>query len=47
MKREELTVRLRAPYDPRRGFGVAETPEAGYENIWFVVPPPPPRARKH
>lgn len=43
MKREELASRLRAPYDPRRGCGVAKTPEPGYENIWFVVPPPPPR----
>lgn len=43
MKREELTIRLRAPYDPKRGYGVARTPEEGYENIWFVVPPPPPR----
>ena len=43
MKREELTTQLRAPYDPKRGCGVVKTPEAGYENIWFVVPPPPPR----
>lgn len=42
MKREELASRLRAPYDPRKGCGVAKTPEPGYENIWFVVPPPPP-----
>ncbi|MDE2489375.1 MAG: Fic family protein [Elusimicrobia bacterium] len=43
MKRDELTPRLRAPYDPKRDCGVAKTPEPGYENIWFVVPPPPPR----
>ena len=43
MKREELTTKLRALYAPKRGCGVAKTPEAGYENIWFVVPPPPPR----
>lgn len=43
MKREELTPRLRAPYTPKQACGVAKTPEPGYENIWFVVPPPPPR----
>ncbi|HBL18742.1 MAG: hypothetical protein A2X36_05365 [Elusimicrobia bacterium GWA2_69_24] len=43
MKRAELAGRLRAPYDPKRGCGVAKTPERDYENIWFVVPPPPPR----
>lgn len=43
MKREELTERLRAPYDEKRGCGLAKTSEKGYENIWFVVPPPPPR----
>lgn len=43
MKREDLVDRLRAPYDPKRGCGLARTPEPGYENIWFVVPAPPPR----
>src|SRR5689334_18330713 len=42
MKREELASQLRMPYDSKRGYGVVKTPEPGYENIWFVVPPPPP-----
>ncbi len=41
MKRKELTAQPRAPYDPKRGCGVVKTPETGYENIWFAVPPLP------
>lgn len=44
MRRDELAPSLRQPYTAKAGFGVAKTPEKGYENIWFVVPPPPPRA---
>ena len=43
MKREELSDQLRRKYDKDRGFGVIKLDAAGYENIWFVVPPPPPR----
>ncbi len=43
MRRDELTSRLRRPYDAKTGFGVAKVDVSGYENIWFVVPPPPPR----
>lgn len=42
MRREELTGRLQQTYTPERGYGVAHVPNAGYENIWFVVPPNPP-----
>lgn len=42
MKREELTGALRQPYSIERGFGTEKTGKAGYENIWFVVPPKPP-----
>ena len=42
MRRDELTGRLREAHTTERGFGVAHVPNPGYENIWFVVPPPPP-----
>jgi hypothetical protein len=43
MKRSELAAPLKAAYDKHRGFGAIKVPDAGYENIWFIVPPPPPR----
>lgn len=43
MRKDELTGRLRQSYDAKRGFGLARADRPGYENIWFVVPPPPPR----
>ena len=43
MKRSELAPTLKAVYDKHRGFGSIKVPDAGYENIWFIVPPPPPR----
>ena len=43
MKRQELAGRLQQSYTAARGFGVEKVEKAGYENIWFVVPPPPPR----
>ncbi len=43
MKRPELAAPLKAAYDKHRGFGAIKVPDAGYENIWFIVPPPPPR----
>lgn len=43
MNKQELAAPLRAPYTAKRGFGLAKTDAPGYENIWFVVPPPPPR----
>lgn len=43
MNREELAGSLKEDYDQQRGYGVAKVLEPGYENIWFVVPPPPPR----
>lgn len=43
MRREELAGILRQAYTAERGCGVLRVPNAGYENIWFVVPPPPPR----
>ncbi|NUM89828.1 MAG: hypothetical protein HUU37_11540, partial [Bdellovibrionales bacterium] len=42
MRRGELASRLQAEYAPGVECGVARTREKGYENIWFVVPPPPP-----
>ncbi|MEG3618663.1 Fic family protein [Magnetovibrio sp. PR-2] len=42
MKRTDLTAELRVPYTPKRGYGVMHVEEAGYENMWFVVPPAPP-----
>lgn len=43
MKREELVGRLRQPYTTRRGCGVEKVDKTGFENVWFVVPPSPPR----
>lgn len=43
MRRDELAGRLRQPYTPERGFGTARVAKEGYEHIWFVVPPSPPR----
>jgi Fic family protein len=42
MKREELAGTLRQPHSENRGFGTEKIDRAGYENIWFVVPPKPP-----
>ncbi len=43
MNKQELAATLRAPYTAKRGFGLVKATVPGYENIWFVVPPPPPR----
>lgn len=43
MNKQELAAPLRIPYTAARGFGLAKADAPGYENIWFVVPPPPPR----
>ena len=43
MRRDELTKELQQPYTKERGFGVTHVAKPGYENIWFVVPPPPPK----
>jgi len=44
MKKDELKGPLRQEYDKKRGYGVMKLAAAGYQNIWFVIPPPPPRA---
>lgn len=43
MRKDELAGPLRQTYDAKKGFGLAKADRPGYENIWFVVPPPPPR----
>ena len=43
MRKSELIGRLRDPFSPRHGFGTARVGKPGYENIWFVVPPAPPK----
>ena len=43
MKKDELNGHLRQEYDKKRGYGITKIQAAGYENIWFVIPPPPPR----
>ena len=43
MRREELTGKLRQPFSAERGYGLTRVDKEGYENIWFVVPPPPPK----
>ena len=42
MNRQELVGALRHPYSEERGFGTEKVGKAGFENIWFVVPPKPP-----
>ena len=42
MKRTELSENLRKAYTKKRGYGVLLGTEKGWENICFVVPPPPP-----
>lgn len=43
MKRSDLCARLYEPYTPERGCGVVHVQRPEYENLWFVVPPAPPR----
>jgi cell filamentation protein, protein adenylyltransferase len=43
MRKNELIGSLRQPYSPDRGFGTVRVAKEGYEHIWFVVPPAPPR----
>jgi len=43
MERRELAGSLHQPFTTGRGFGVEKVEKAGFENIWSVVPPPPPR----
>ena len=42
MKREDLVGSLCQPYSKERGFGTEKVDKAGFENIWFIVPPKPP-----
>jgi Fic family protein len=42
MRREDLTHELRQEFTSERGYGVTRVDRAGYENLWFVVPPAPP-----
>lgn len=43
MKREALAPILRKEYRAGLPCGVKKIPNPGYENLWFVVPPAPPR----
>jgi len=43
MRRDALCERLRQAYAPERGCGVVRGARENYRNLWFVVPPPPPR----
>lgn len=42
MKKTELTEILRQDYTPSRGCGVLKVSDPDWQNIVFVVPPPPP-----
>lgn len=42
MKTTELTYKLRNPVSAKQPFGIARIRDKGWENIPFVVPPPPP-----
>lgn len=44
MNREELCHLLRQAYSAKAGCGVAKANHDDYKNIWFVVPPSPPRS---
>jgi Fic family protein len=43
VKKSELTHIIRAPYTEKRGYGTVLGDEPGWENLCFVVPPPPPK----
>ena len=43
MRKTELSDEIRQTYGPNRRAGTARTGDPDYKNIWFVVPPPPPR----
>ena len=43
MKRSDLHPQLQQEYSSKRKWGVARVEFEGFENTWFVVPPPPPR----
>ncbi len=43
MKITELTDKLRQKYTKSRGFGVVKIDEDEWDNIYFVVPPEPPK----
>lgn len=44
MRRDELKSILRQEFTVGAKCGVARVSRSGYENIWFVVPPAPPRS---
>src|SRR4051812_6131241 len=44
MTRDELHPSLRQPYKPGLPSGVEKVEDPAYRNLWFVVPPAPPRA---
>lgn len=46
MDRNSLCHRLKQPYSEAHGCGVEKINAPGYENIWFVVPPPAPKTYK-
>ncbi len=42
MKKKDLVLSLRELYTPQKGYGICKINKEGYQNVWFVVPPPPP-----
>lgn len=43
MKREDLHPKLKQTYSEKKGCGVTKVDHEDYKNIWFVVPPSPPK----
>lgn len=43
MRKTELNHKIREKFTAKRGFGTARTGDPAYSNIWFVVPPKPPK----
>lgn len=44
MRKSDLCHVLRENYTEERGFGAVKTADPKHANIWFVVPPPPPKS---
>ncbi len=42
MNINELCQDLKAEYSPEKGYGITKIKAEGLENIYFIVPPPPP-----
>jgi hypothetical protein len=45
LKRNDLHPNIRSEYNEEKSCGVEKVDAQGYENIFFVIPPPLPKDR--